>query len=163
MSRIVKREKPATELDMSHSSTRSGRWGERDFRAGRIGTPPVDIERRRVRRRSISPRAARRRRAASREASFLASGAIVRNQIATPRECLSYALTLPTSVVISGMDSMEVLEQNLEIVKNFKPLDGEEMRALLARVAPHARTGKFERFKTSSDFDGTARYPHWLG
>ncbi|NLU21253.1 MAG: aldo/keto reductase [Phycisphaerae bacterium] len=92
-----------------------------------------------------------------------ASGAIIRNQIATPRECLSYALTLPTSVVISGMDSMEVLEQNLEIVRNFKPLGGEEMRALLARVAPHARMGKFERFKTTADFDGTARYPQWLG
>ena len=83
MSRIVNRENPATELDRSHSNTRSGRCGERRRRAGRIGTPPVDIERRSVLRMSISPRAARRRLAAIRLASFLARGVIVERNSCT--------------------------------------------------------------------------------
>ena len=69
--------KPATELDRSQSSTRSGRCGARLLRAGRTGTPPVDIRRRRVLRMSISPRRAG---AGGRPcvASFLAIGAIAR-------------------------------------------------------------------------------------
>jgi len=93
----------------------------------------------------------------------LASGAIARNKIATPQECLRYALTLPASVVITGMESMEVLEQNLAIAKDFKPMGGDELRALLTRTLTQAESGRFERFKTSADFDGTAHYPQWLG
>jgi aryl-alcohol dehydrogenase-like predicted oxidoreductase len=93
----------------------------------------------------------------------MANGAIVREKIATPKECLTYALTLPTSVVITGMDSMDVLEQNLEIVKNYKALDGGAMRELLARTLAAAESGKYEQFKTSSSFDGTAKHPEWLG
>jgi predicted aldo/keto reductase-like oxidoreductase len=93
----------------------------------------------------------------------MASGAIVANKLATPKECLTYALSQPASVVISGMDSMKVLEANLDVVKGFKPMARDEMQALLARVAPQAETGNFERFKTTADFDGTAHYPQWLG
>ncbi|GMV96999.1 MAG: hypothetical protein AMXMBFR83_13580 [Phycisphaerae bacterium] len=93
----------------------------------------------------------------------LASGAIVKNGIATAQECLGYALTLPTSVVITGMESMERLRQALEVVKNFKPMDKDQMAALLARTAPAARTGEYEQFKTTAHFDGTARFPQWLG
>jgi predicted aldo/keto reductase-like oxidoreductase len=93
----------------------------------------------------------------------LASGAIVRSKIATPKECLTYALTLPTSTVITGMESMGALEQNLEIMKEFKPLDDGRMRELLARTREFARSGHYEKFKTSNQFDGTARYPEWLG
>lgn len=93
----------------------------------------------------------------------MANGAIVREKIATPRECLTYALTLPTSVVITGMDSMAILQQNLEIVRDYGPLDGGKMRELLTRVAGAAAAGKYERFKTASDFDGTAHNPQWLG
>lgn len=93
----------------------------------------------------------------------LASGAIVKANIATPDECLIYAMTLPTSVVITGMESMDRLEQNLRIVKNFKPLPSQAMKDLLARTAPAAATGKHEGFKTSHQFDATAQYPQWLG
>ena len=93
----------------------------------------------------------------------MASGAIVKNKIATPKECLTYALTLPTSAVITGIDSMDVLEQDLEIMKDFKPLDGGQMRELLARTIKPARTGNFEKFKTATMYDGTALHPEWLG
>jgi aryl-alcohol dehydrogenase-like predicted oxidoreductase len=93
----------------------------------------------------------------------LASGAIVRAQIATPQECLRYALTLPTSVVIVGVDKMEVLQQHLATVRDFKPLAGEEMTALLTRTAPAAATGRHEAFKTTAQFDATAHNPQWMG
>lgn len=87
---------------------------------------------------------------------ILASGAV------QPEECLRYALSLPTSVVISGMDSVEILERNLKICRNFRPLDPDERRALLARTEPFARQGKHELFKTSREYDGTFHNPHWL-
>lgn len=93
----------------------------------------------------------------------MAGGGIVQNKIATPMECLSYALTLPTSVVITGIDSMEVLNQNLEIIKDFTPLDTGQMRELLARTMKPARTGNYETFKTATMHDGTALHPEWLG
>ncbi|MHB8970759.1 MAG: aldo/keto reductase [Pirellulaceae bacterium] len=93
----------------------------------------------------------------------MASGAIVKNKIATPMECLTYALTLPTSAVITGIDSMDVLEQDLSIMKDFKPLDSGQMRELLARTIRPARTGNFEKFKTATMYDGTALHPEWLG
>lgn len=93
----------------------------------------------------------------------MASGTIIQNKIATPGECLTYALTMPTSVVITGMDSMRVLEQNLEIVKNYKPLDERAMRDLLTRTEKPAQAGKYERFKTTQQFDSTAAHPEWMG
>lgn len=93
----------------------------------------------------------------------MASGTIVQNKIATPKECLTYALTLPTSVVITGIDSMDILEQDLEIMKGFKPLDSDQMRDLLTRTMKPARAGSFEKFKTDTSYDGTAHHPEWLG
>jgi predicted aldo/keto reductase-like oxidoreductase len=93
----------------------------------------------------------------------MADGAIVKNKIATPKECLTYALSLPTSAVITGIDSMDVLDQDLEIMKDFKPLDGGQMRELLARTMKPARTGNYEKFKTATMHDGTANHPEWLG
>ncbi len=93
----------------------------------------------------------------------MANGGIVQNKIATPKECLTYALTLPTSVVITGIDSMEVLEQDLEIMKDFKPMDAGQMGELLARTMKYARTGHYEKFKTATLHDGTALHPEWLG
>lgn len=93
----------------------------------------------------------------------MASGAIVKNKIATPKECLTYALTLPTSAVITGIESLDVLEQDLEIMKEFKPFDGGQMRELLARTQKFARNGAYEKFKTATRYDGTALHPEWLG
>ncbi|HEY5955743.1 MAG TPA: aldo/keto reductase [Polyangiaceae bacterium] len=92
----------------------------------------------------------------------LGSGDILKSGIVSPEECLRYALSLPTSVVITGIDSIEVLEQNLRIVRNFKPLADAERSALLARTAVAARDGHYEEFKSGKKYDGTARNPHWL-
>jgi aryl-alcohol dehydrogenase-like predicted oxidoreductase len=93
----------------------------------------------------------------------LASGMILQSHTATPMECLHYALSLPTSTVITGIDSMNFLEQAFEAVRTFKPLSQEAVEKLLARTADAAATGKFERFKTDTAFDATAHNPHWLG
>lgn len=93
----------------------------------------------------------------------LAGGMLLGSKAATAVECLQYALTLPTSVVITGMESMRILQQALGVAKGFKPLSEAQIAALLSRTAKAAATGKFERFKTSTHFDGTAHHPQWLG
>jgi len=80
-----------------------------------------------------------------------------------PVECLHYAMNLPTSVVITGCDSMEILEQALHAARTFRPLSPEAVRALLAKTASAARAGAFERYKTTHDFDSTVAHPQWLG
>jgi aryl-alcohol dehydrogenase-like predicted oxidoreductase len=93
----------------------------------------------------------------------MADGGILKSKTVTPVECLHYAMTLPTSTVITGIDSMKILRQALEAVKNFKPLTEKELADLLARTAKAAAQGRFERFKTTNGFDGTAKNPAWLG
>jgi aryl-alcohol dehydrogenase-like predicted oxidoreductase len=93
----------------------------------------------------------------------LANGIILRSKTVSAVDCLRYALTLPTSVVITGIDSMEILDQACEVARTFQPMTSAEVAALLARTAPAAASGEFEPFKTSSIFDGTAKHPDWLG
>ena len=93
----------------------------------------------------------------------LGSGAIVQSGAVSAIECLHFALNLPTSVVITGMESMARLDQALEAVRTFKKMSEAELASLLAKTAPLAATGQYERFKTSAGFDGTARHPEWLG
>ncbi len=88
---------------------------------------------------------------------------ILDSKTVTPLECLNYALSLPTSVVITGIEKPEILEQAFTVAKNFKPLTSSEMTALLNKTKSAAMTGKFEKFKTDSRFDGTAKNPKWLG
>jgi aryl-alcohol dehydrogenase-like predicted oxidoreductase len=93
----------------------------------------------------------------------MGDGLVLKSKAATPVECLRYAMSLPTSVVITGIDSMDILKQDLEAVKTFKPLTGQERSDLLGRTARAAARGEFERFKTTNAFDGTAKNPSWLG
>jgi aryl-alcohol dehydrogenase-like predicted oxidoreductase len=93
----------------------------------------------------------------------MANGILLRSKTVTARECLRYALSLPTSVVVAGIDSMEILDQALEVAGDFEPLGDEETAALLAKTATAALTGEFEPFKITSIFDGTAEHPEWLG
>src|SRR5439155_24320703 len=81
----------------------------------------------------------------------------------TAVDCLHYAMSLPTSVVITGCDSLPVLEQALEAARSFKPLDSSEVASLLAKTAKAAEIGQFELYKTSHQFDGTYSNPQWLG
>jgi predicted aldo/keto reductase-like oxidoreductase len=93
----------------------------------------------------------------------MADGLILKSQTVTPVECLHYAMTLPTSTVITGIDSLKILGQDLEAVKTFRPLSEEQVIALLARTERPAAQGRFEGFKTTNGFDGTAQNPAWLG
>jgi aryl-alcohol dehydrogenase-like predicted oxidoreductase len=88
---------------------------------------------------------------------------ILKSKVVTPIECLHYALSLPTSVVITGIDKPEILDQAFEAVKNFKPLTREQITQLLSKTKEVALAGKYELFKTSSHFDSTAKNPDWLG
>lgn len=93
----------------------------------------------------------------------LGSGAILQSGKVKAIECLHYALNLPTSTVITGMESMTRLEQALEAVRTFKPMDQAAVKQLLARTEESAQGGKHEGFKTTNNFDGTVRNPQWLG
>jgi aryl-alcohol dehydrogenase-like predicted oxidoreductase len=93
----------------------------------------------------------------------MANGIILKSGTVTPVECLHYALSLPTSVVITGCDSMELLDQALDAVRTFRPMTVPQREALLAKTRAAAARGEFEPFKTSSIFDSTATHPDWLG
>ena len=93
----------------------------------------------------------------------MANGIILKSKTVTPKECLEYALNLPTSVVITGCDSMELVDQAVDIASNFKPLSDAQVSAILAKTRGAASKGEFELFKTTSIFDSTATHPQWLG
>ena len=88
---------------------------------------------------------------------------ILRSKTATPAECLHYAMNLPTSVVITGCDSMQILQQALDSARSFKPMSKDEVAALLAKTSAAATKGEFEQYKTTHNFDGTYQNPQWLG
>jgi aryl-alcohol dehydrogenase-like predicted oxidoreductase len=93
----------------------------------------------------------------------MGNGIVLKSKTVTAIECLHYALNLPTSVVITGIDSVEILDQAFEAVRTFRPLAASELEALLAKTAKAASRGEYELFKTSSIFDSTAENPSWLG
>lgn len=93
----------------------------------------------------------------------MANGILLKSKTVTAIECLHYALNLPTSVVITGIDSMEILDQAFAASESFHPLSNGQREALLAKTGAAAANGRFEPFKTSSIFDSTAENPEWLG
>jgi predicted aldo/keto reductase-like oxidoreductase len=93
----------------------------------------------------------------------MGNGVILKSNTVTAIECLHYALNLPTSVVITGVDTMEILEQAFEAARTFRPMSKAQVKSLLAKTAKAASRGEFELFKTTSIFDGTAYHPKWLG
>jgi aryl-alcohol dehydrogenase-like predicted oxidoreductase len=93
----------------------------------------------------------------------LAEGEIPRSGLVSAIECLHYALSLPTTVVINGCETMDRLEQALEAARTFKPLTEAQLGTLRAKTRQVAMTGQLERFKTSNVFDGTAKNPQWMG
>lgn len=88
---------------------------------------------------------------------------ILGSNTATPVECLQYAMNLPTSVVITGCDSMVILNQALNAARNFHPMSETQVAALLAKTAQAAEAGQYELYKTTTSFDGTTHNPQWLG
>jgi predicted aldo/keto reductase-like oxidoreductase len=88
---------------------------------------------------------------------------LLESNTVTPMECLHYAMNLPVSVVITGCDSMPILEQALTAARTFQPLNDAQVASLLAKTAQAAEKGTYERYKTTQQFDSTARNPEWLG
>jgi len=88
---------------------------------------------------------------------------ILGSKTVTAVECLHYSMNLPTSVVITGCDSLPILQQALQAARTFKPMDSSQVAALLAKTAKAAETGQFELYKTTHHFDGTVANPQWLG
>jgi predicted aldo/keto reductase-like oxidoreductase len=88
---------------------------------------------------------------------------ILKSKTVTPIECLHFAMNLPTSVVITGCDSLPVLEQALKAARTFRPMSKGEVSAILAKTDQAARKGQYEEYKTTHNFDGTFHNPQWLG
>jgi aryl-alcohol dehydrogenase-like predicted oxidoreductase len=93
----------------------------------------------------------------------LANGSLLKSKTVTAMECLHYALNLPTSVVITGIDSMEILDQACEAVRTYQPMTQPEVDSILEKTAVAASKGEFEPFKVSSVYDATASNPSWMG
>jgi aryl-alcohol dehydrogenase-like predicted oxidoreductase len=87
---------------------------------------------------------------------------ILESKAVTPIECLHYAMNLPTSVVITGCDSMERLEQALTAARTFRPMRPTEVAALLVKTAGVAQEGRYELYKTTHKHDSTMEHPEWL-
>jgi predicted aldo/keto reductase-like oxidoreductase len=88
---------------------------------------------------------------------------ILKSNTVTAIACLHYAMNLPTSVVITGCDSLPILQQALSAARTFQPMNSSQVAALLARTAKAAASGQFELYKTTHHFDGTVANPQWLG
>jgi predicted aldo/keto reductase-like oxidoreductase len=86
--------------------------------------------------------------------SLSGNGESIKQGIVSVEEALRYVLSLPIATLVSGIDSRTVLRQNLDIVRRFTPMTVADMEALRNRVAPYARSGKFELFKSSNRYDG---------
>ena len=93
----------------------------------------------------------------------MGSGMILDSHTVTPIECLHYALNLPTSTVITGMDTLDRVDQAFEAVRTFQPMSEAEVAQLAAKTKSAAMAGQFEVFKTGTRFDATARNPQWIG
>jgi predicted aldo/keto reductase-like oxidoreductase len=93
----------------------------------------------------------------------LAAGIALRSGKLQARECLQYALSMPTSVVITGCERMRDLDQAIEVARAFRPLSEEALADIRNRAAGAASEGRGEPFKTTTQFDGTTLNPEWLG
>lgn len=90
-------------------------------------------------------------------------GIILKSQTVQPLDCLHYALNLPTSVVITGIDKQSALDQAFEAAKTFQLMDEAQLATLLKKTENAAAMGRYELFKTTAHFDTTARHPDWMG
>jgi aryl-alcohol dehydrogenase-like predicted oxidoreductase len=93
----------------------------------------------------------------------MGDGNILKAKVVTPLECLQYALSLPTSVVITGIDSMAILDQAFKAAKTYASLSKADIEGILKKTVTVAADGKYEPFKTTPIFDSTAAHPEWLG
>jgi uncharacterized protein len=93
----------------------------------------------------------------------MSNGLILQTHTASPQECLHFAMNLPTTTVITGCESMDNLNQALNAARSFRPLNKEQVAAILDKTQSIAQAGKFELYKTTHVYDGTYQNPQWLG
>ncbi len=79
----------------------------------------------------------------------------IKQGIVTPDEAIRYVLSLPIASLVSGIDSTQVLRQNLDIARRFTPMTVAEMDGLRTRVAQYAMAGRYELFKSTNRYDGS--------
>jgi len=93
----------------------------------------------------------------------ICAGKLMESHTVSAVDCLHYALSLPTDVVITGCDSIPILDQALDAVSSFRQLNREQMRSLEEKTVDAAVEGKFEEYKTTHEHDSTMKHPQWLG
>jgi hypothetical protein len=79
---------------------------------------------------------------------------ILKSKTVTPVDCLKFSMNLPLSVCITGCDSMAILQQALDVARNFKPLTPEEVNAILSKTEAAAANGQYEWYKRSAYIRG---------
>jgi predicted aldo/keto reductase-like oxidoreductase len=92
----------------------------------------------------------------------LAAGFALKSGVVTAIECLHYAMNLPTSVVITGCESIANVEQAIRAAESFKPMTQEEVAVILAKAAPVGITGSVEGYKNTKLYDATDFHPDWV-
>ncbi len=92
----------------------------------------------------------------------LCDGLVLKSNIVTAEECLHYAMSLPISTVITGCDSLRILQQALEAARSFSPMSEVQRSTLLSRTEKIAEGGQYEPWKTGTAYDDTICNPHWL-
>jgi predicted aldo/keto reductase-like oxidoreductase len=83
-------------------------------------------------------------------------GNIVQQAGVPVADALRYVLSLPIAVLISGIDSEKVLDQNLKIAREFQPMTADEMASVESKFKEVAGDGRYELFKSTQVFDGVA-------
>ena len=91
------------------------------------------------------------------------SGVLLQTKTVTAVECLHYVMSLPVSVVITGCESLPILQQALDAARSYRSISEEKCTTLLAKTKKVGIDGKFERYKTATMYDGTDHNPQWLG
>ncbi len=102
----------------------------------------------------VLPEATRRGIAVLGMKSLGGSGEMVRHGGVTAQQGLRYAMSLPVATTISGIDSMEVLDQNLAVATNFQPFTATELKELRDQCRQFAADGRYELFKMTTKYDG---------
>ena len=93
----------------------------------------------------------------------LANGHALKSGAVSAVECLHYALSMPTSVVITGCERMEILDQAIDAARTFGPLSEQALTEIRNRTAKVSAQGQYEPFKATHQYDGTFHNPQWLG
>jgi len=85
--------------------------------------------------------------------SMNGGGESIKHGLVTAEEMLRYAMSLPVATTIAGMDSLDVLHQNLRVARGFTPMTAAEMAELRARCAPTSADGRYEPYKVTIRYD----------